>query len=405
MPALFKQSGLKKTIIFKWLAMLYDANNLWRHYKKIHIQINAISDDVHHFFIFPFYHTGGAEKVHADIVKANKSRSQIVFFTGNSINDQHKSDFFNNAICFDLFLLFRKDYYKRKILRCIVNKINKSGNNIIFSSNSHDFYSQIVPAVYKKNKCIDLIHAFTHENEPGAEKWSIPVADKLYRRVVICKAVKNMLIEQYEKNNISASYHGKIEVIYNFVNIAETVDLESRGNLPFTVLFIGRNSPEKRLEDIIETAKILTKNNDIIFRFIGPEIEAYAEINGNKKILFMGNLSARELYPYYGSSHIIILMSGREGLPVVLQEAMAFGVVPVSTNVGGIPELIENGKTGFLIENNFDQQDRINKAIEHIQVLFQNRELLTELSKNASRFVNENFSKEQFESGYRKLLR
>jgi len=405
MPSRFKQRVLKKTILFKWLVRMYDAYNLWKFFIKTHNRINAIPDNVHHFFVFPFYHTGGAEKVHADIINANKSSSQVVFFTGNSCNDQHKSDFYNNAVCFDLFLLFRKESYKKRILRCIVNKINKSGNNIIFSSNSQDFYSQIVPAVYKKNKCIDLIHAFTHENEPGAEKWSIPVAEKLYKRVVICKAVKNMLIEQYKKNNISESNNSKIEVIYNFVDIAETADLESRSNLPFTVLFIGRNSPEKRLEEIIDAAKILTKNSDINFRFIGPGLEVFSGTNSNKKILYKGNLSAHELYTYYRSSHVIILMSGREGLPVVLQEAMAFGVVPVSTNVGGIPELIENGKTGFLIENKLDSQDRINKAVEHIQALFQDRNLLTALSKNASRFVRESFSKEEFESGFRKLLK
>ena len=72
-------------------------------------------------------------------------------------------------------------------------------------------------------------------------------------------------------------------------------------------------------------------------------------------VKFMGNISNEEVGYYYDSATVFILPSVKapdgdmDGIPVALMEAMASGVPVISTNISGIPELIEDGKGGILV--------------------------------------------------------
>lgn len=66
-------------------------------------------------------------------------------------------------------------------------------------------------------------------------------------------------------------------------------------------------------------------------------------------VTLVGALANHELPALYEWADVFVLSSRREGLPVVLVEALASGLAVVSTNVGGIPELIRDGVEGFLV--------------------------------------------------------
>lgn len=106
---------------------------------------------------------------------------------------------------------------------------------------------------------------------------------------------------------------------------------------PPTVLFAGRLSPEKRI-DVVAAA---TDGLPRIVAGDGPLRDLLPDA--------LGFVPQNELFRLMERAAVLILTSEREGLPNVVLEAMARGKTVVSTPVGGIPAVIEDGKTGLLV--------------------------------------------------------
>jgi glycosyltransferase involved in cell wall biosynthesis len=106
---------------------------------------------------------------------------------------------------------------------------------------------------------------------------------------------------------------------------------------PPKVLFAGRLSPEKRI-DVVAAA---TDGLPRIVAGDGPQRDLLPDA--------LGFVPQDELFGLYDRAAVVLLTSEREGLPNVVLEAMARGKTVVSTPVGGIPAVIEDGKTGLLV--------------------------------------------------------
>ena len=106
---------------------------------------------------------------------------------------------------------------------------------------------------------------------------------------------------------------------------------------PPKVLFAGRLSPEKRI-DVVATA---TDGLPRIVAGDGPLRDLLPDA--------LGFVPQDELFGLYERAAVVLLTSEREGLPNVVLEAMARGKTVVSTPVGGIPAVIEDGETGLLV--------------------------------------------------------
>jgi glycosyltransferase involved in cell wall biosynthesis len=106
---------------------------------------------------------------------------------------------------------------------------------------------------------------------------------------------------------------------------------------PPTVLFAGRLSPEKRI-DVVAAA---TDGLPRIVAGDGPLRDLLPDA--------LGFVPQDELFGLMNRAAVVLLTSEREGLPNVVLEAMARGKTVVSTPVGGIPAVIEDGETGLLV--------------------------------------------------------
>jgi glycosyltransferase involved in cell wall biosynthesis len=125
---------------------------------------------------------------------------------------------------------------------------------------------------------------------------------------------------------------------------------------PFTITTIARLYVTKGLTHLLETAAIVKKEHpNAEFKVYGEgelrsELVSKAESLGlDGKNIFMGAFTDREeLSRIMAGTDIFLLSSVLEGQPLVIVEAMAYGCPIVSTDVGGIPELITDGENGLL---------------------------------------------------------
>jgi glycosyltransferase involved in cell wall biosynthesis len=118
--------------------------------------------------------------------------------------------------------------------------------------------------------------------------------------------------------------------------------------------FVGRLAPEKRPDLFLETAAVVRKRRcDVQFIVIGggPEhsrlLELRRQLDLDDTVVFEGYV--RDVAPTLRTLSVLLCCSTNEGTPRAVLEAMSAGVPVVATAVGGIPEIIDDGKTGVLI--------------------------------------------------------
>lgn len=116
------------------------------------------------------------------------------------------------------------------------------------------------------------------------------------------------------------------------------------------ILFVGALVKQKGLEYLIEACNILRENLEFTLIVVGDgplrkELEKRSE---GLNIIFTG--FRKDVNRFMKDADILVLPSISEGLGFVVLESMAVGTPVLATKVGGIPELIENGKNGVLVE-------------------------------------------------------
>ena len=138
------------------------------------------------------------------------------------------------------------------------------------------------------------------------------------------------------------------------------------------IIYLGRDSYEKGI--------------DILKKIEG-------KLNGN--VVYCTNLPWKEAMMELKKSSVLIVPSRIESLPTTIKEAFYLKIPVIGTNVGGIPELIDNNKTGLLVsENDHD------KIIELTNSLLYNNKVSSDLTENAYEFVQQHMTWERVLSKY-----
>ncbi len=123
-----------------------------------------------------------------------------------------------------------------------------------------------------------------------------------------------------------------------------------------TILCLGRLVPEKGQAILLEAAALLyRRGNDLSVTLAGDgpsrgALEGLAEKLGiASRVTFAGAVGQDEIHALYADASIFCLPSFAEGIPVALMEAMAMELPVVSTTITGIPELIDDTRSGLLV--------------------------------------------------------
>jgi len=178
----------------------------------------------------------------------------------------------------------------------------------------------------------------------------------------------------------------KIQVIYNGVNHEKFSQQCSRPLENDYVLFIGNLKLDKGVMELLDgfaNAHTLPSSLQLVFVGNGAMMttlkEKAAQLNISDSVKFLGNISHDLVPQWLQHCKILALPSYHEGVPNVLLEAMACGVPVVATNVGGIPEIINEKICGKIVpakntqaittslESVFEQSWETNQIKQHSQ--------------------------------------
>ncbi len=123
------------------------------------------------------------------------------------------------------------------------------------------------------------------------------------------------------------------------------------------ILSVGRLSYEKGHADLVRAAAVLSKMpgapaSRVVIVGDGPEREALAKLAMELGVRDRVSLAGfqRDTKPYYALATVVSVPSHSEGSPNVVLEAMAAGLPIASNRVGGVPEILEEGVTGLMVE-------------------------------------------------------
>ena len=176
----------------------------------------------------------------------------------------------------------------------------------------------------------------------------------------------------------------------------------------FKILFLGRIDKDKGLSEILLAFRAIDLTID--FKFIlagtGPDNDWFLnECNTilGEKFEYLGVLDYSEKQKVFLDTDIFILPSYYEGLPNALLESMAYGLVPIVTPVGSIPEVVTDNIEGFLISINDS-----NSLKDKIQLLINDNQLMKEMATNSYKKIELNYSIfdyiEKYNSLYNELI-
>lgn len=351
-------------------------------------------------FVFPYTHVGGAEQVHADIVRVFSDEKPIVIFSGFSENEKFLHLFESNAQVLNIPALLNHPFTRNSARRQLCNWFAQTEQPVFFGSNAAFFYDML--SLLPENvKCIDLIHAFKHQ--PGgnlAHLRYLNYMPKLTARVFVSEAARQEFSTFCFHNNMPQSERKKLVLISNAVaKVESSVKPISH---PIGILFVGRNSAEKRLPLFLQAAaKLQTLHpGKFTFTVVGAKQTSpeYGFVN------FRGEISdAAAIAEHYAANDVLVLTSSREGFPMVIMEAMMHGLVVIATPVGDIPNRLAAGNS--IVLSSASEETVADEIVKTLQQLSENPQQAEELKKAAKQFAEHEFSTEKFIRSYQNLLK
>jgi glycosyltransferase involved in cell wall biosynthesis len=277
---------------------------------------------------------------------------------------------------------------------------------------------------FLKREQIQIVHAFDFYTSlfavPAARIAGVPVVLASRRELlslrspwqqrtirIACRVATGVVVNSRAARNdlvsLEPAIQNRIEVLHNCIDLREfnlrRSPAEVRRELgvspnSIVVAGLGNLRPEKDFEAFLLAARrILDAIPSTEFLLIGdgPERDRLkrtaAELNLTAQFRFLNDRS--DVPDLLGAIDILVMSSASESFPNAILEAMAAGKPVVATDVGGIPELVEDGQTGFLVP----PKDTV--AIAHFVLeLCRNSARRQEMGRAARSQVESNFTVE-----------
>ncbi len=215
-------------------------------------------------------------------------------------------------------------------------------------------------------------------------------------------------------NNLKFSEH-KVFVVpagvnleeFDLITSEEIYEIRKQYNLekPFNVLYAGRVAKIKGLDILIKAISKLD-NTNIRLTIAGPDFGALTELQELSqnldladRVTFTGALERRKFCTLIKSCDISVLPSyGGEAFGIVLAEAMACSKPVIGSRTGGIAEVIQEGRNGFLFD-----VGSVEQLSEKIGLLYKDRSLCQKFGDTGRKIVEKDYTWEKVANTYLRL--
>jgi glycosyltransferase involved in cell wall biosynthesis len=255
-----------------------------------------------------------------------------------------------------------RDYFR--ILRCIRNLYRILSKDSFHLIHTHGYFADIIGMPV--SKLLNIPHVSTCHGFISNDR-NLKIYNTLDRfSLRFCRRV--IAVSEGVRDDLVGSRvrESKIIVIQNAVQNSNTPESVSENRLNkrkmlgikengYVAGYVGRLSDEKGIQYLIEAGVILKQKSELFNILIigdGPkrkELENLAREKGlEKEIIFAG--FQNDVEKWLPALDVFVLPSLTEGTPMALLEAMSTGVPVIATRVGGVPQVVEDGSNGVLLD-------------------------------------------------------
>lgn len=258
------------------------------------------------------------------------------------------------------------------------------------------FHNSAFSGIFVPIKCQDDINLFlcaTYHGMPGIDpkfkyrrKWQNYLHNRLIRNNVQLVSTDYVGVEN--ASHVLGYRKNEFKIIHNGVVIRNNKEITRKDvfNKIIKVGFCGTIDWNKGWEMVVEAINILHRKYnkyELIIAGSGPEVERLEQcISSKSYISYLG--FQKNIFELYKRIDILVIASKVEGLPMVLLEAMMYGIPIVSTAAGDIPYVVGN-ESGVIVERS------VNGLIEGILKISKNYDIFEKFSKSARNKVLQSY--------------
>lgn len=266
---------------------------------------------------------------------------------------------------------------KKKVSLSKINKLRYIAKSCDIIVVHHDdpflqMYYLALKKSYPKKKYISMVH---HCYDPVADNLGYGILKKKLKNHIISqmfkKSDKIVFVSKAGKNSYAGTYHldsKKICIVYNgigekFLDGGQYVNKVQHDFV--RILYVGRLVEIKGVDSLVKILPEIISYQDAYIDIVGDgesrnELESKVSSLGiQDRVTFHGFKA--NVAPFLADADIFVYPSKTEIFGISLVEAMAFKCICVANNVGGIPEIINDGENGFL--NNENSSEGLKKAL------------------------------------------
>lgn len=355
-----------------------------------------------------------------------KNGHEVELFATDTSKQEYFSPTYNKSFTKYLKRLFDMRYYQA--FKAMIHEFKPDIIHI------HNIFNEITPSIlYNLNH--DAILMTVHDSRlispvsQQTERTGKPCKEKICEGCTNCVGVKGYLYEilkkkiyrkllkkislyitpsKYLQSLLQEKHYLPVICLYNGISLLPFTKIREINQL----LYAGRLTPEKGISHLLEAVKKLKENKENITLTIAGEggykedLENMVEkLDIQKQVVFLGAVSSDKLEKLYKASTVILIPSiYPDNLPTVGLEALSAGRPLIGSSIGGIPEIIQEGITGFLTKPGDSES-----IADLVKNLIHDKKTLEKMNSECRRYAEENFAISQhladIEGQYRSLLK